>query len=308
MSRHPLARFSPLLVSVSVATASAQAPADPVATLAVRLAGMSAVTGYEQAAGDTLLSLLPGAVRDPMGNIVRPGSGRRLVACPLDEPGWVVGEVRPDGWLTLRRAPGTRDPLRDQQLEGARVTVFGRRGPIPGVVGVRSIHLTRGRSDSATAPFTADSAVLDLGTASAEEVARLGVGRLSIVTLAKRPHRYGDGLLAAPWAGRRAACAAVLQAVGRTAGDVTVAFVAQQELAGRGLAAVARRRGPFAETLLVEAGAGKDTSDAETVAELGTMTRLTLPVRYPGSPVETVALGDLPALVAQISAWAGRAP
>ena len=312
MSRRPLAHFSLLLLSASLNTAGAQAPPSPAASLAARLAAMSAVTGYEQAAGDTLLTLLPGSVRDLMGSIVRPGSGRaRLVACPLDEPGWVVGGVRPDGWLTVRRTPGAPVPLRDQQLEGARVTVLGRRGPVPGVVGVRSIHLTRGRPDSATGPFTADSAILDLGARSAAEVERLGVGVLSVVTLAKRPHAYGDRLLAAPWVGRRAACAAVLQAARDAGTDVTVAFAGQHELAGRGLAAVAARRGPFERTLVVDAGEGwfgelgrsQDAAVGDRIAGLGQVTVLTLPVRYAGSPVETVSLADLDSLVAEIGRW-----
>ena len=47
-----------------------------------------------------------------------------------------------------------RFPLFDQQLEGHRVTVQGRRGPVPGVVAVRSIHLSRGRNAPSEAPFT----------------------------------------------------------------------------------------------------------------------------------------------------------
>ncbi|HEU5041327.1 MAG TPA: hypothetical protein VFT84_10920 [Gemmatimonadales bacterium] len=322
MSRSRVAHFSPLLLStlLGLPPAQAQAPADPLAARAIRLAAMSAVTGYEQAAGDTLLQLLPGAVRDPLGNIVRPGgaSRRRLVACPLDEPGWVVGGIRPDGWLTLRRTPGPVAPLRDQQLEGARVTVLGPRGAVPGVVAVRSIHLTRQRGDLSTGPFTADSAFLDLGAASAAEVGRLGVSPLAPVTLAKRPHRYGDGLLAAPWAGRRGACAALLEAALGTRGEqVTVAFVVQHELSAKGLAAVARRNGPFEETLIVDAGQGspgaagprpEDTELAARVTELGRVTRLTLPVRYAGSPVETVALTDVRALMAEIGGWIGGAP
>lgn len=321
MSRR-VAHFSPLLLSASLVLApeaAAQSPSDELDRLVVRLAGMTAATGYEQSVVDTLLELVPGARRDPLGSAVRPARDgrRRLVACALDEPGWIVGGVRPDGWLTLRRTPGAFVDGRDQQLEGARVTVFGQRGAVPGVVAVRSIHLTRGRGELATGRFTADSALVDLGATSAEEVSRLGVGTLAVVSLAKRPHRYGSRLLAAPWAGRRAACAALVRAAGEAAAEgVVVAFVVQHELAGRGLAAVAQRSGPFDETLLVDAAAGTPgtlgrTADAELTArrpELGPVTRLTLPVRYGGTPVETLALDDVAALATEIGAWMRTTP
>jgi len=43
------------------------------------------------------------------------------------------------------------------------VTVFGRRGAVPGVVAVRSTHLTRGRPTGAEAPFSVDNAYVDVG-------------------------------------------------------------------------------------------------------------------------------------------------
>ena len=60
---------------------------------------MTAVTGLEQAMTDTLLTLLPGSIRDRAGNVtLRLGSGtpRRLIACALDEVGYVVGNITDD--------------------------------------------------------------------------------------------------------------------------------------------------------------------------------------------------------------------
>ena len=55
---------------------------------------MTAVTGYEQRVIDSLVALLPGAARDRAGNavlVLGSGERRRLVACPVSEPGFVVG-------------------------------------------------------------------------------------------------------------------------------------------------------------------------------------------------------------------------
>jgi putative aminopeptidase len=302
--------------------AEAQQDASNVTDMATRLAALTAVTGYEREMVDTLLRVLPQSRRDRAGNArlaLGGGPARRLVACPLDEPGFVVGSVREDGYLTLRRVPGPVPALFDQQVEGQRVTVQGRRGAVPGVVAVRSIHLTRGRDTVSDAPFTIDNAYVDLGAHSAAGAAALGIGVLAPVTLAKRPHSYGEGLLAAPVAGRRVACAALVLAVEQSVlrakllPPVTVAFVVEQNLSERGLATLANELGPFQETLLLDGrpGAsgtllqGPDADESARWPRLGTVTRWSLPVRYAGTPVETVALADGDSLGKALVRWIG---
>ena len=301
--------------------ARAQQDQSDVAALATRLAALTAVTGYEQAMVDTMLRLLPGGTRDRAGNArlqLGGGSVKRLVVCPLDEPGYVVGSIRGDGYLRLRRVPGRVSPLFDQQIEGQRVTVQGR-GPVPGVVAVRSIHLTRGRSAPSDLPFTVDDAYVDVGAGSRSQVTALGVRVLAPVTLTKRPHAYGHGLLAAPEVGRRTACAALVLAVGQSIvrakaiPPVTVAFAVEQELSQRGLATLANELGPFEETILVDGRTGKrgaleegpDSSTAARWPRLGRVTRWSLPVRYAGTPVETVALADADSLRSALVRWIG---
>jgi putative aminopeptidase len=297
---------------------------DNLGFIALRLASVPAVTGYEQAIVDTILRQLPGGERDRAGNArVKLGDGmaKRLVVCPLDEPGYVVGRVREDGYLTLRRVGGPGSPLFDQQLEGHRVWIQGRRKLLPGVVAVRSIHLTRGRPASSEAPFTVDDAYVDVGAASPAEVAALGIGVLSPVTLAKGVHGYGARLLAAPVVGRRAACGALLLAALRGQKQanlpqaVIVAFVVEQELSQRGLGTLANEMGPFDETLIVDGRSGPRGEllrgpDPETSTRwppLGRVIRWSLPVSYQGTAVETVWLKDMGNLVLALGAWMGGA-
>jgi hypothetical protein len=300
-------------------------PEVQVSELAVRMASISAVTGYERALVDTVLRLLPGSARDRAGNAwvtLGGGRGRRLVVCPLDEPGYVVGGIREDGYLTLRRVPGKVGPLFDQQLEGHRVTVQGRRAPVQGVVAVRSIHLTRGRTQPSEDPFTVDEAYVDVGVGSRAEATGLGIAVLAPLTLAKRPHRYGEGLLGAPVVGRRSACAALLIAVRRSIvrakaiPPVMVAFAVEQELSERGLGTLANAQGPFEETLIVDGrpgarGALQQGPDVDTSGRwpaLGRVTRWSLPVTYGGTAVETVGLGDAQSLVDALVKWIGGGP
>jgi putative aminopeptidase FrvX len=293
---------------------------ESVAALATRLVALPAVTGYEQALADTLLRLLPGAARDRAGNVRfhnRQGSAKRLLVCPLDEPGYVVGNLRADGYLTLRRAPGRVAALFDQQIEGQRVTIHGSRRPVPGVVAVRSIHLTRGRAGRPEEPFTVDDAYVDVGAGSLTDLTRLGIKVLAPVTLTKRPHSYGNNLLAAPVAGRRAACAALLAATRESTlranlmAPVTIAFVVEQQLSRRGLITLANADGPFIETLIVDGRAGELGSLQKTVAQdtsggsrkLGRVLEWSLPVRYAGTAVETVSLRDADSLSQELVRW-----
>jgi len=266
------------------------------AGLATRFAAFTAVSGYEQAVTDSLVALLPGSTRDRAGNVVLTlgrGAPRRLAVCPLDEPGYVVGNITDDGYLTLRRvgrSPSTPAApawaLFDQQLEGQRVTLFGRKGPVPGVVAVKSVHLQRGRPAAAEQPFTVDDAYVDVGAATRDEARALGLEVLAPVALTKRPLRYGSGLLAAPFAGRRSACAALAAAAlaqPRVNGTVVVAFTVQSlQSSDAGLSSVKRLLGPF---------------DQVSVADV--------PAKFPGTAVETVALSDVAGALTKLIAWMG---
>ena len=238
------------------------------------------------------------------------GTPRRLIACQLDEPGWIVGGVRPDGWLTVRRLPGRVPPLFDQQMEGQRVSLLGERGLVPGVVGVRSVHLTRGRT-TGEEPFTSDDAYVDVGARSAEEARALGIRETTPFVVAKRPHPYGDSLLAAPVAGKRAGCAALTAAASArpARGSVTLAFVVEQGLSARGLLTVVNAGEPFGEVVLLDAGndAGIAARPDSALAHAAgaPVTRWRLGVRHAGSPVETVSLGDVAALERRVAAWIG---
>jgi putative aminopeptidase FrvX len=306
----------------------------------LRLAAMTAVTGYEDAMSDSLRALLPGARADRAGNVIwTRGSGApvRVAICSLDEVGYVVGGIGPDGYLTLRRVGATpMGPLFDQFLEGQRVTAFGRSGPVAGVVAVRSTHLQRGRAAGADEPFGLDNAYVDVGASSPAGVAALGIELLAPLARTKVPHRYGDGLLAAPFAVQRAACAALVAAVRRAAASPGAA-AATGEPAGTAVAVFARRRhfghdgagfalleaaGPLRgaaplSVVLVggtapadSLGTGAPLQTADSIIVPGgarAVSAWPLPARYARSPVETISLRDVETLYQRLVAFLGVA-
>src|SRR5437764_373752 len=105
------------LFAVPLFRLSAQSDLD---RLTLRITSMTAVTGLEQAMTDSLLALLPGSTRDRTGNVtltLGQGAPKRLLQCPLDEVGYVVGNITGEGYLLLRRVGArTTYPLFDQQL------------------------------------------------------------------------------------------------------------------------------------------------------------------------------------------------
>src|SRR2546423_811230 len=107
---------------------SVRLSAQSVDALAVRFAAMTPVTVLEEAMPAGLLAPPPGSIRVRAGTVrVNHGSGtpRRRGAGALGEGGYVVGNIPPDGYLTLPRGGPPPTPLFGQELEGDRVTVFG---------------------------------------------------------------------------------------------------------------------------------------------------------------------------------------
>jgi putative aminopeptidase FrvX len=320
----PLVLWPALALGVCLLAAAGPLAAQSADSLVLRLAAMTAVTGYEDAMADSVRALLPGARADRAGNVVwSRGSGDpvRIAVCPLDEVGYVVGAVTTEGYLTLRRVGATpMGPMFDQFLEGQRVTVWGRQGPVPGVVGVRSTHLQRGRAAGADGPFALDDAYVDVGVATASELASLGVTVLDAVARAKRPHRYGDGLVAAPFAVQRAACAALLSAVRRfpdgVSGTAVAVLARRRHFAhdGAGFALLeAARHAPAERIVFVGGAAAADSLGSGAVlvahdsvlvgATMRAVTAWNLPTRYPRTPAETVSLRDVAVLADRLVAF-----
>ncbi len=99
--------------SVSLA---AQDPDSGLSHLALRLSGMTAVTGYEQRMVDSLVTLLPGAARDRAGNavlVLGAGPRRRLhigagsVPAVFAPPDSAAAPTAPDADAVVRVDPGT---------------------------------------------------------------------------------------------------------------------------------------------------------------------------------------------------------
>ena len=180
------------------------------------LAALNAVSGYEQEALDYVRTRVGGHQKvDNTGSLTATfgrGEPHTLLVAGLDEPGYLVSRIDPEGYLRLHRLA---DPAPhydfDEFFVGQPVLVRTRAGKtLPGVVAARSAHFESRRPYSSQV----DPRELfnDLGASSKQDVGAAGIDLLDPVTLEKRLFSLGNsGSVTAPWVSSRAGAAILLQ-------------------------------------------------------------------------------------------------
>ena len=232
--------FAVVLLSVG-RCASAQTPMD-----LSRLDQIPAVSGYEQPLIEEIRNQLGGLSpkTDNLGNLwVSFGSGspHRLLVTSVDEPGYVVSDIAPDGFLRVQRLPqAAPNPVFDTLHFAQPIWVMTRSGKkVPGVFAGLSVHLQPARVNPPKMNHP-DEMYVDIGANSAEEVRAAGVELLDPVALQRKWFPIGKDGEAGPATGDRFGCAVLLQLLGhikdsKAKGTTTIAFVTQQWTGGRGL-------------------------------------------------------------------------
>lgn len=248
MRLRPLAPLAALLLAVT--TARSQSPASRVpGTMAQDLKQFvetPALPGYEGALAAEIRARLRALSpkTDSLGDVlVTVGSGapHRLIAAPMDEPGYVVSRITRDGYLQLQRLPQFGLPPIFNTLYSAQpVEVETQSGRwINGVVAGLSVHLLPGRTHP---PNPADMAKMfvDIGASSRAAAIQAGADLLSPVALDRTVYRLGGGEFTGPSIGDRFGDAALVQILrsldpGKIHGTLTVAFLVEQWAGARGL-------------------------------------------------------------------------
>ncbi len=284
--------------------------------------------GHERFATDRIQAADQGWTRDAIGDLVKTrghGAPVRVLACGLDAPAYVVSEIRDDGYVRVQMAGnGPRQPLWDQFNEGQRVLVMtgdratpGKIMMVPGVFGVKSVHLLRG-----TPPHEGLTQIgdlwLDVGATSADGVRRMGIQLLDPVFRDLVPWSVGD-YVTGPNAGSRAGCAAVAAASNETPAAGTSIYVisAQSAFDYAGLLGVLART-PSADSVFVfgapmapepegNAAVGESPMRLPVPAAVHTGPIVAVTVRRtdPNTLIERISGPDLGALFAAVAAHAG---
>jgi len=236
----------------------AQSTDEQLLSLVQSFSRTSAVTGRENEAAQFVQSLFTAGTfkKDRLGNLVLViGSGfpKRLFAAPLDEPGYVISAIQDNGYLRITPVGyGKRGNLYHQFLEGNEIKINTAQGPVLGVAVVPSMHFEglRATPENSKATYQWQETFLDIGLASAKEVAEKGIRLLDPITGNKKPQIINEEYLATPSAKSKAAVIA-LAAVAKTLmqtkfkGTVVIAFTTLELLNGKGIEAVVNQFGPF---------------------------------------------------------------
>src|SRR6185437_3819110 len=214
-----------------------------------------AVPGYEQELSVRIAKILaPRKPRvDNLGDvIVTVGSGmtHRLIASPIDEPGFVVSGITPDGYLTLQRLPQLGNlPLFNELYSAEPVRIETPQHKwINGAVAGISIHLLPQRQHP---PSMADldNMFVDVGATSSAQARNSGADVLSPLAIQRSLYVMPNGRLASPAIGDRFGAAVLLQLLdgldaAKLKGTTTFAFVTQQSVGARGLQRVMEEQKP----------------------------------------------------------------
>jgi putative aminopeptidase FrvX len=203
-----------------------------------------AVSGHEADLAATIRERVRGytAATDNLGDvIVTVGSGepRRVIAAPMDEPGYVISDITHDGYLRVQRLPQTGNlPLFEELYSGQPVRFQTASGSWQnGVVAGLSVHLRDPHPPSAN---DIDALYIDIGASSADEARHAGADLLAPLAIDRQLSRLQSPIYSAPSIGDRFGDAALLQVLAKTdlskiSGTLTFVFLAQQWTGARGL-------------------------------------------------------------------------
>ncbi len=241
--------FSAILLHTARVAGQSQIPVGTYGSLQNEMEGLvetPAVSGYENQVADKIRADLKDLhpVTDSLGDvIVTIGSGapHRLIVTPIDEPGFVVSDITPDGYLRVQRLPQSGLPAIFNEMYAAQpVRIETATGKwIDGVVAGLSVHLQPGRTNPPKASDV-ENIYVDIGATSSAEARKAGVDILDPVALNRRLMDLASAELAGASVGDRFGAAALVELLShidptKIKGTLTVAFVVQQRTGARGL-------------------------------------------------------------------------
>jgi len=204
------------------------------------------VSGHEKPVREAILGLLPPWARDASrvdekGNLLLAagqGGKRLLFVAHMDEIGYEIASIEPDGTARIRSRGGFFNTL----FEGHAVLVKTNAGDREAMVRPREDYLS-GTVQGGAIPDA--KVIVDFGTGAAPETEALGVAPGDPLTIPKKFRRLAGGMGSGRSVDDRAGCTALVEAVRRLdprrlKNRITFAWSVEEEIGLLGAEAMAR--------------------------------------------------------------------
>jgi putative aminopeptidase FrvX len=203
-------------------------------------------TGNEERLASAVVARLPknaAVERDHLGGVyakLGAGETRLAIVTALDESGYVISNILPDGYLQLDRLSTPLTGISDSFLMGHAVAIATRAGLSSGIVVQPAMHLlTAEMRDRIAKGPGLDMIFVDVGARSEAEVRAKGIEILDPVTFSQDLSTLANGRMAGTALGLKANVA-LLTDLARTTAEGTVpqttafGWMVQTRLSARG--------------------------------------------------------------------------
>ena len=201
---------------------------------------LNGTSGREEVVRNYIIERLQGKAEltvDPLGNVLAfvkgkaPAKNKVMLSAHMDEVGFIITGVTDEGFLRF----GTVGGIDAKVVVGRAVTV-GEEG-LPGVIGVKAIHLTEGDEEK-TVPALS-KCYIDIGASSKDEALQhVAVGDAAYFVSDFK--ELGENKVKAKALDDRFGCAVMLDMIEKGVDyDTTFAFLVQEEIGLRGANAAA---------------------------------------------------------------------
>ena len=211
------------------------------------------ISGDEGAVRAAIRALLPEGLcceTDALGNLIvrKPGRSRELllVSAHMDEPGLLVETADEKGGIRFTPA----GEIDERVLAGRQVWVSGREKSIPGVIGVKPVHVISSKERETA--VEADDLFIDIGCKNKEEALKL-VQPGDSVTFDGGLMPFGDGLIRGGALESRTGCALLIELLRSEEEfpcDIAAVFTAQRRTGSAGMKTAAYALQPKAAIVL----------------------------------------------------------
>jgi putative aminopeptidase FrvX len=180
------------------------------------MTAIPALSGHEERMArylrDALAPCADEVMVDSTGNVIarlqgrEPGGPRVMVLAHMDQLGFVVRKVEPDGFICLERLGG----IPERVLPGTKVLVESEDGAtMPGVIGIKAHHATPADEKYVVIPY--DRLYVDIGASCSDEVHALGIEVGCPVVYEPEFRTLTGGRVAGTSIDNRGGCAALVE-------------------------------------------------------------------------------------------------